>query len=529
MPELDPVTVLAGVLARDGGELSATETLERELSRADHLGVLGGIWDDLVRRDQHARFEHALRERPARRPRPGRRGRPGVHLAVAQPARSRSWPGSTAATSSARRWPSRSMTGARDVARVLDSRVRRRLDGVLPQPPGPWADRVPDTGSAEMNRYLRELAEAMDDRVRRLGEHAAQTQPLWARQAFGPVPDDPVGRADWEQRASVVAAYRERYGYAHPGDPIGPEPAKTSPEARAAWHAALNALGRVDGIDLRGCTDGDLWLRRSTYERETAWAPPHVAEELRLMRQAERDAHVNAVRAEHEHRAAHDPQTAARHQHLARIWRALEAKAAREAEMFAAVQETRRQWEAVTQTTRRIAIAADLELRRRHPDLPIPPLRPHPAEQDGDPRTVHRTSRPGYSSPSTERRTLLARRSSGRQRDERAPHKQDAEANGQLMLGLTPGTAHHEIPEHVLRIRDNAKIAQAKLDELAGLREPAADADDLSPGLAWPVAQQRDRDAVLQPPQPEVVPSARIAEQYQAATADAVHPEPERG
>src|SRR5262249_57283345 len=58
----DPVTVLAGVLARDGGELSATETLERELSHADDLGVLGGIWDDLVRREQHARFERALRQ-----------------------------------------------------------------------------------------------------------------------------------------------------------------------------------------------------------------------------------------------------------------------------------------------------------------------------------------------------------------------------------------------------------------------------------------------------------------------------------
>jgi hypothetical protein len=59
-----------------------------------------------------------------------------------------------------------------------------------------------------VNRYLRELTEAMDDRVRRLGEHAAQTQPLWARQAFGPVPEDPIVRADWEHQASVVAAYR---------------------------------------------------------------------------------------------------------------------------------------------------------------------------------------------------------------------------------------------------------------------------------------------------------------------------------
>ena len=91
-----------------------------------------------------------------------------------------------------------------------------------------------------MNRYLRELAEAMDDRVRRLGEHTAADAA-----AVGTAGPRPVcrttrsARAGWEQRASLVAAYRERYGYAHPADPIGPEPAKTSPEARAAWHAAL--------------------------------------------------------------------------------------------------------------------------------------------------------------------------------------------------------------------------------------------------------------------------------------------------
>jgi len=61
LPVLDPVTVLTGVLARDGSELSATETLQHELSRADHLGVLGGIWDDVTRRVQVTRFEHALR------------------------------------------------------------------------------------------------------------------------------------------------------------------------------------------------------------------------------------------------------------------------------------------------------------------------------------------------------------------------------------------------------------------------------------------------------------------------------------
>src|SRR5579859_3223555 len=140
----------------------------------------------------------------------------------------------------------------------------------------------------------------------------------------------------------------------------------------------MGASRQVDGIDLSGCTDGALWLRRGTYERETAWAPPHVAEELRLMRKAARDAHVNAVRAEHERHAAKDEQTAARHRQLIGIWQVLEAKAAKEAAMFAAVQDTRQQWEAVTEPTSRIAIAADIELRRRHPGALPAPLRPPP-------------------------------------------------------------------------------------------------------------------------------------------------------
>src|SRR5262249_53067931 len=106
--------------------------------------------------------------------------------------------------------------------------------------------------------------------------------------------------------------------------------------------------------------------------------------------------------------------------------------------------------------------------------------------------------------------------------------RHDAEAQRQQLLGLTPDTAESEIPEPVMRIRDNARIAQAKLHELASLPEQAADMDSLSPGLAWPVAAQRDRDAILQPPRPEVVPSARIAERY-AELANTVRPEPERG
>jgi len=423
------------------------------------------------------------------------------------------------------------MTGARDVARVLDARIRQMLDGVQPQPPGPWTGKVPDTGSAEINRYLRQLAEAMDDRVRRLGEHATQTQPRWAMRALGPIPDDPVSRLDWEHRARTIAAYRERYGYQHPADPIGPEPGKTSPEARAAWHGALAALGRVDGIDVRGCTDGELWLRRVTYVRETAWAPPHVGTELRLMRIAERDTRVSAIRAQHETSASTDRQAADRHRQLARIWRALQAKAATEAAIFATAQETRQQWETMTETTRRIAIAADIELRRRHPGLRLEPLRPHPAEAAG-------ITYPDHAAPAQEQTVwvqptldgsehLAPARAPAQQTNDRASSP-ERDADGQLALGLTPDTARDDIPEQVLRIRENARIAQATLDELTSTQLPGAGEYDLPAGLAWPAAVARDRDAILQPPQPDIVPSAHILRHYQATHANADY-DPERG
>ena len=513
LPALDPVTVLAGVRSRDGSELSATETLQHELSGADHLGVLGGIWDDVTRRVQATRFEQTLR---------GALPTDLASQALDDPACTWLWRSLREAEAAGldgahilqQAVASRSMSGARDVARVLDSRVRHLLDGVQPHPFRPWTEQVPSTGSADLDRYLSELAAAMDDRVRRLGEHTAATQPSWARQALGPVPADPVARLDWEQRASLVAAYRERYGYAHPADPIGPAPAKTSPEARAAWHAALDALGRVHGIDLRACTDGELWLRRGTYERETAWAPPHVAEELRLAGIAERDAHVNAVRAEHERRAAHDEQAAVRHEQLARIWRALEAKAATEAGIFAAAQQTRRQWQTVTEPTRRIAIAADLELRRRHPARQIPPLRPHPAEAD-------RIASPANPAPSAGVDGLPGR-------TEPAASDRHA-ADAELTLGLTRQAAHEQIPEQVLRIRQNASIAQARLDDLAHLPLPGTDAHDLSPGPAWPAPAGPERDAVLQPPRPDVVPSTGVLERYYATQPEARPAEAEPG
>jgi hypothetical protein len=39
---------------------------------------------------------------------------------------------------------SRDLAGSRDIAAVLDARIRPRIDPVVPQPHGPWTRRVPD-------------------------------------------------------------------------------------------------------------------------------------------------------------------------------------------------------------------------------------------------------------------------------------------------------------------------------------------------------------------------------------------------
>src|SRR5258706_6333887 len=110
------------------------------------------------------------------------------------------------------------------------------------------------------------------------------------------------------------------FGWDHPGEAVGPEPAVAFPEARAEWHAAFAVMARVEGIDVRHLTDGQLYARRRAYEAETAWAPKHVAEELRAARRQEQFSHVETTRHTYEAAAAArqgNPKLAALHEQAA--------------------------------------------------------------------------------------------------------------------------------------------------------------------------------------------------------------------
>ena len=364
----------------------------------------------------------------------------------------------------------RDLAGSRDLAAVIDARIRYRLGALVPLPAGPWSAQVPAIADPERRAYVTEIAALMDARKDRIGEHAAEHALPWAVAALGPVPEHPLDRLDWQQRAASIGAWRELSGYHHPADPIGPEPAAAAPDLRAAWHEALAALGPADGPDVRGMPDGTLLHLRDTYPIETAWAPQYVGDELRQVRAAAWNARLAGLRASAEANAA-----ASRGQH----------------------------------DTRRPAAGA----RRQLPG----PARGLPATRD---RVRRRHGRPGR----------LGRRHPrpappGRGRRRRTPPPPPRPALPAAALGRTParhpGPARRAHPDRGAAdpgemgqwIKDLAAAHRTFADTLAerqSLTIPSEDPDYGDLGQAFPPWPGPARDAILQPPKPEIRPSPQV-------------------
>ena len=462
----EPIAVLADILGRDGTQLSATETRARNLANADHLAVLGAIWAAETKDAQHSRYRDLVmaalppeyRQELSHQARWLYRTLRAAELAGLDPAK-------VARDAVA----SRDLAGARDIAAVIDARIRQRVYPLQPQPQGPWAARVPGLPDPSRQAYLAEIATMMDDRIQRLGQHAAQTAPAWAVKALGPVPPDGADRYEWERKAASISAYREMYGYQHPADPIGPEPSHHSPDQRAAWHEAFLALDPADGPDVRRMPDGRLWLIRDTYAAETAWAPQHVGKELRLARLGAQNAERDAIRADAEAEAARkagDHERAGRHESWAASYRAMRDRYQAQGEIFAKTMTDRAAWERATEHTRHLAIAADAELRRRHPGQKIGPLRSAEPAPPGE-----------------------------TQRDQ---------------LNLAPDDKIGKTAQWVADLAAQRRAFQEKLEERQALKIPSEDPDWEDLGHAFPAWNPPRRDAILQPPKPQITPSATI-------------------
>ena len=298
----------------------------------------------------------------------------------------------------------------------------------------------------------------MDARRDRIGEHAALTAPAWAVNALGPVPDDPLDRLDWTERASAIGAYRELYGIDSDTDPIGPEPVN-SPEARSAWMAAYGAHLHQDPSGLE-TPAGQLAAAAprpvpgrdrvgSAVRRQGTPPGPDGA--------AGHDSPAGAPRSRSRCRPRpRRPAAADRHAGLAESARAA-------AEFYAS---RARSWTSSSK----------------------PPAR-------NGPRRPHRCGcRPSRPTPCCAAATRTA---TG------AAHVGRTRAAARLSFpppALTPPSRHAAmVAERLARFR-------AEMDSRAGVLIPHEDPDYEPEGEAWPDLGRPRRDAVLQPPRPIMKP-----------------------
>jgi len=472
----EALVVLAGVLDRDGQQQSATQVRHQALADVDHLAILHAIWaaETAPARDQryYALLMAALP--------PGYRRPPGYHAKwLWRTVRAAELAGLDPAGVLADAIRERDLAGSRDIAAVIDARLRHSLGALVPLPARPWSEQVPALADPARHAYATEIAALMDARKDRIGDHAAGHPPRWAAAALGPVPAHPLGRLDWQKRAAAIGAWRELSGYNHPGDPVGPEPVAAAPDARAAWHEALAALGPVDGPDVRGMPDGMLLHLRDTYPVETAWAPQYVGGELRQVRAAAWDARLAGLRAAAEARAAaqrgdHD-RAAAQHK-LAAGYQALERAYRQRETVFATVMADRADWDQATRAQRQLALAADAELRRRHPGQYFSPLR------------------------SAESKSVTKA-----QCGELIPSPDDQP--GEMDQWITDQAAGHRTFANRLADRQSQAI-------------PSKDPNYGDLGPAFPARTGPRREPILQPPQPGIPPSPQILRRAMDRDAD---------
>jgi hypothetical protein len=525
-PRREAVAVLADVLAHEETDTAATEVLRRNLSGADHMAILHAQWEGETRPLTVARYERLVRAALG----PQHTGTELSHKAIwlwrtLRAAEAAGHDAGQLVRQAVAEWP---LEDAEDIAAVLDHRIRARTAGQVPRPADSWSQRVPEAADPEHQRYLRELAEAMDDRTERIGERLAARPPAWAILAFGLVPSDPVGRLEWERRAGRVGAYRELYGYEHPSDPIDPEPSAATPEKCALWHVAFRQLTPAEGVDLRAQDDGSLLHMRDTYATITAYAPRYVARQLREARLGVREQSQIASRAKAEawmagisgenERQARQQEIAAEAYRLAGWFRARESE-------YAVADGLHSEYMEKTAPERRLAVAADAEYRNRHPEEQLEPLRSaEPEAVTDEERDAFWPSHiaagkdgAGYENAEREESAephwaagladRLAARQAAKEAESRGSPSQGEPDN--RAAGRQQATQEAE-PPWVKELAERNASAQEKLAEREAVRVPSEDPDAGDQGPAWPGLLDRERDPLLHPAEIDMRPSTGV-------------------
>jgi hypothetical protein len=349
-------SVLAGVLRRDDGDLSATEQIRQSQGWVGGTGHLLTLWSAAVRQalypDIDEQIVARLTESEAWRYR-----REHSRKVLQQQLRAAQLAGHdiTALIGQITAAP---MDRAGSIASVLHGRLQRIG---LPRLAGhdlTWAQRTPVSAPA----VAHELAATLDQRSRALGDQAAAHPEPWLARQLGVLAPgaSPALREEYARRAGAAAAYREAAGITDPDQAVSLNPHLADPELENMRAATIRALEIRDEADMiRGMSRGELEVQVLDGERAQASAPPDVSGQLRLTAQAEADALAQSGDAQ----ARHDQAGAASARTLARQLTA-------DRERLDAASTRYEQWTADTRTRREAAGKARAELQRRRQAQP---------------------------------------------------------------------------------------------------------------------------------------------------------------
>jgi hypothetical protein len=365
-----PESVLAGIMQRDDGDLSATEQIREAQERAEGTGHLLTLWSAAVKQTLCGDIDQQVKARLTDAE-AWRYDREHARTALHQRLRAAHLAGHDIGALIEQITAAR-MDRARSITSVLHYRLQQLALPDL-RHDATWAQRTPASAPA----VAHELAAALDDRARALGERLAASPEPWLARYLGVLAPaaSPALRAEYTRRAGLAAGYREAAGITNPGQAVSPMLHRGTPELEAMRTAVLAALEiRDEAHIIRGLDHGELEARALHGQRARAAAPPDVSRQLRLTAQAEADARQQGADAQtrHDHTAATSATV-------------LAAQLAAERQRLEAANTRYEQWSADTRTTRDTAGKATAELRRRGHALRE--NEPHPQPED-DPQPM---------------------------------------------------------------------------------------------------------------------------------------------
>jgi hypothetical protein len=350
-----PESMLAGILHRDGVDLSATGQIRHAREWAGGTGHLLTLWSAAVRQTLDPDIDEQITARLT--PSEARRYQREPSRPVLQHTLRDAQLAGHDIGAIIDRITAAPMDGARSIASVLHGRLQR-LQLPAQGHGATWAQRTPE--NAPMLAH--ELAAGLDDRRHELGERALANPEPWLTRYLGPPPGpdaSPLLREDYARRAGTAAAYREARGITDPQQAVSfaphPGPELELEALRNDTFRALEIAG--EHAEIRAVSRGELEAQVLQAERAQATAPPDTSSQLRLTSQAEADAWQQAADAETDHDEV-----------KAENARALAAALAAETGLLETVNARYEEWSVRTARTREIAGKAKAELQRRERD-----------------------------------------------------------------------------------------------------------------------------------------------------------------